>query len=249
MIETDQMGPKLAVIVMLVLPAAAAAQPAARVAGGVAPLPPIGLPLPQIGLPLPPIGLPAAAVPRPSVNRPVPGMRRPRRSAGYLVPVYGWPYPYDAAAASTTPGPRDGSAARPEPQPQPLAGRLRLDVDPRGDQQVYVDGYYVGTPEDFGAELDLESGPHSVEIQAPGYATLQVNVNIAPGRSITYRATLNATDAKPAPEAAVPSSTPVAPATPMTGYFIPGCYIGNVPPQDAGLPASCDLDRVITIKQ
>jgi hypothetical protein len=124
---------------------------------------------------------------------------------------------------------------------------LRLDVEPRGDQQVYVDGYYIGTPEDFGGEVELESGPHSVEIQAPGYETLQVFVNIAPGRSIAYRATLKATDAKAAPDAAV--QTPVAPAAPMTGYFIPGCYIGNVPPQDAGLPASCDLDRVITIKQ
>ena len=241
------MGSKLAAIVMLVLPAVAAAQPAAPVTGGVAPLPPIGLPLPQIGLPLPPIGLPAAAVSRPTVNRPVPGVRRQHRSPGYVVPAYGWPYLYEAPTASTTPGPRDGSAT--PPQPQSLAGRLRLDVEPRGDQQVYVDGYYIGTPEDFGAEVELESGPHSVEIEAPGYETLQVNVNIAPGRSITYRARLKATDAKAAPEAAVPSSSPVAPATPMTGYFIPGCYIGNVPPQDAGLPASCDLDRVITIKQ
>ena len=247
MIETDQMGPKLAVIVILVLPAVAAAQPAAPVRGGVAPLPPIGLPLPQIGLPLPPIGLPTAAVPRPTVNRPAPTVRRQHRSVGSLVPAYGWPYLYETPTASATPGPRDGSPTR--PQPQPLAGRLRLDVEPRGDQQVYVDGYYIGTPEDFGGEVELESGPHSVEIQAPGYETLQVYVNIAPGRSIAYRATLKTTDAKAAPEAAVPSSTPVAPAAPMTGYFIPGCYIGNVPPQDAGLPASCDLGRVITIKQ
>ena len=33
----------------------------------------------------------------------------------------------------------------------------------------------------------------------------------------------------------------------MTGYVIPGCYIGNVPPQEAGLPAGCDLGRLITI--
>jgi hypothetical protein len=247
MMETDRMSPKLAVIVMLVLPAVAAAQPAAPVTGGVAPLPPIGLPLPQIGLPLAPIGLPAASAPQPALNRPVPGVRRQHRSVGYFLPAYGWPYLYEAPRASTTPGPRDGSSTRPQP-PQPLAGRLRLDVEPRGDQQLYVDGYYIGTPEDLGGEVELEAGPHSVEIQAPGYETLQVYVNIAPGRSITYRGTLKATDAKPVPEAAVPSLAPVAPATPMTGYFIPGCYIGNVPPQDAGLPASCNLDRVITIK-
>jgi hypothetical protein len=35
----------------------------------------------------------------------------------------------------------------------------------------------------------------------------------------------------------------------MVGYIVPGCYIGNVPPQDAGLPASCDLSRTITIQR
>jgi hypothetical protein len=121
-------------------------------------------------------------------------------------------------------------------------------VEPRGDQQIYVDGYYVGTPEDFDGELEVGAGPHTVAIQAPGYETLQVRVKVAPGRSITYRGTLKGTNVKPEPEAAVPSSSPVA-ATPMTGYVIPGCYIGNVPPQDVGLPASCDLGQVITIKR
>jgi hypothetical protein len=37
--------------------------------------------------------------------------------------------------------------------------------------------------------------------------------------------------------------------TPTTFYFIPGCYAGNVPPKDAGLPATCDQTRVITITQ
>jgi hypothetical protein len=253
--QADRMRLKLAAIVMLVLPAMTAAQTVAPVTGGVAPLPPIGLPLPRIGLPLPAIGLPAAAAPQPrganlpvrGANLPVQGMRRHPRSGTYVLPSYGWPYLYEPAPAAGTGGSRDGAPAR--PQPQPLAGRLRLDVDPAGGQQLYVDGYYVGTPEDFGGEVELEAGPHSVEIQAPGYETLQVFVNIAPGRSIAYRATLKATDAKPAPDTAVPGPTPVAPATPMTGYVIPGCYIGNVPPQEAGLPASCDLSRLITIKR
>jgi hypothetical protein len=238
---------QLAAIVMLGLPVVTAAQTAAPVTGGVAPLPPIGLPLPRIGLPLPPIGLPATAAPqRRGANLPPPAMRKPHRSGIYIVPAYGWPYLYEAPAAGTG-EPRDGAQTR--PQPQPPAGRLRLDVEPRGGQQLYIDGYYVGTPEDFGGDVELEAGPHSVEIQAPGYETLQVYVNIAPGRSIMYRGALKAIDATPATDAAVASSTPAAPATPMTGYVIPGCYIGNVPPQDAGLPASCDLDRVITIKQ
>lgn len=248
---------ELAVIVMLGLPAMAAAQPAVSVPGGVVPLPPIGLPLPQIGLPLPQIGLPlppiglppAAASPRHSdVNGPAPGVRRQRRSAIYFIPAYGWPYPYDAPTASATPVLPDGSPAPPKSQPR--HGRLRLDIEPGGAsaQQLYVDSYYVGTLEDFSGEVELEAGPHTMEIQAPGYETLHIDVMIADGRSITYRGTLKATDAKPA-EAAVPSSTSTTPATPLTLYYIPGCYIGNVLPEDAGLPASCDLSRVVTIKK
>lgn len=236
-------------MVMLGLPAMAAAQPAAAVAGGVARLPPIGLPLPRIGLPLPRMGLPAAEAlrPRDGVNHPAPEARRQHRAVIYVVPIYGWPYLYDEPAKAR-PGALDESATRREPAS--LIGRLRLDVEPRGgDQQVYVDRYYVGTPADFNGELDLEVGPHTIEIRAPGYETLHVSVNIAPGRAITYRGTLKASDEKPAPEAVVRNSTPVAPATPMTGYVIPGCYLGNVPPQDAGLPASCDVSRVITIQQ
>jgi hypothetical protein len=249
---------KLAVIVMLGLPAMAAAQPAVSVPGGVVPLPPIGLPLPQIGLPLPQIGLPlppiglppAAASPRHSaVNGPTPGVRRQHRSVIYFIPAYGWPYPYEAPTASATPVLPDGSPA--PPKPQPLHGRLRLDIEPggAGAQQIYVDSYYVGTLEDFSGEVELEAGPHTIEIQAPGYETLHIDVMIADGRSITYRGTLKTTDAKPAPEAAAPSSTSTTPATPLTLYYIPGCYIGNVLPQDAGLPASCDLSRVVTIKK
>ena len=31
-------------------------------------------------------------------------------------------------------------------------------------------------------------------------------------------------------------------------YLIPGCYMGNVPPQEVKLPAGCDASRVTTIK-
>jgi hypothetical protein len=124
---------------------------------------------------------------------------------------------------------------------------LRLDIDPHGDQQqLYVDNYFVGTLKDLGGEVDLDTGPHTIEIQAPGYETLHVDVNISAGRSITYRGTLKATELKPATEPTAPSSTSSTPVTPTIIYTVPGCYIGNVPPQDAGLPASCDVSRVIT---
>jgi len=71
-------------------------------------------------------------------------------------------------------------------------GNLRLDVQPM-TAQVFVDGYYVGTVEDFVqtlAGLNLQSGPHHLEFRSPGYDTLAVDVQIQPSRTITYRATL-----------------------------------------------------------
>jgi hypothetical protein len=33
-----------------------------------------------------------------------------------------------------------------------------------------------------------------------------------------------------------------------TFYVIPGCYLGNLPPRDVGLPPGCDLKKARTIK-
>ena len=45
-----------------------------------------------------------------------------------------------------------------------------------------------------------------------------------------------------------PAPTQVPPRAPATIYFIPGCYLGDVPPKDAGLPAGCDASRAVTFK-
>src|SRR5712691_7030753 len=50
-------------------------------------------------------------------------------------------------------------------------GGLRFETEP-GIAQVYVDGFYVGVVDDFGIRgraLDLEAGPHRVELRAAGY--------------------------------------------------------------------------------
>lgn len=39
---------------------------------------------------------------------------------------------------------------------------------------------------------------------------------------------------------------PFVPSGDRTLYMIPGCYVGNVPPKDAKLPADCDLTKVTT---
>ena len=59
-------------------------------------------------------------------------------------------------------------------------GELRLKIKPR-DAQVFVDGYYVGIVDDFDGvfqRLHLPSGPHRIEVRAPGYETLTFDVQI-----------------------------------------------------------------------
>ena len=89
-----------------------------------------------------------------------------------------------------------GLASVPPPAPVEsdvqVSGNLRLDVLPI-DAQVFVDGYYVGEVADVLqtlAGLNLPAGPHHVEFRAAGYDTLAVDVQIAPNRTITYRAAL-----------------------------------------------------------
>lgn len=68
-------------------------------------------------------------------------------------------------------------------------GGVRLKVD-RRDAEVYVDGYYAGTVDDFDGmfqELQLEDGGYRIEIRAPGFETLVFDVRVQPGRTITYR--------------------------------------------------------------
>jgi hypothetical protein len=71
-------------------------------------------------------------------------------------------------------------------------GSVRLQVRPR-EAAVSVDGYYVGTVNDFDGmfqHLDLDAGPHRIDIYAPGYETLTVDVRIDSPRTITYRGDL-----------------------------------------------------------
>lgn len=71
-------------------------------------------------------------------------------------------------------------------------GELRLQVHPRF-AEVYVDGYFAGNVDDFDGmfqSLTLEEGPHKIEIAAPGFDTLIVDVRILPGRKTTFRGEL-----------------------------------------------------------
>jgi len=59
-----------------------------------------------------------------------------------------------------------------------------------------VDGYYAGQVDDFDGviqRLELESGPHRIEIRAVGFEPLVVEVRVQPGRTITYHGDLRPT--------------------------------------------------------
>ena len=71
----------------------------------------------------------------------------------------------------------------------PGLGGLRLKVKPE-QGQVYVDGYYVGEVDSFDGvfqKLQIEAGAHRVEIRADGYETVQFEVMVTPGETVTYK--------------------------------------------------------------
>lgn len=87
--------------------------------------------------------------------------RRHGTYSAYGYPPYGYGYPSSVYA-------------------YPADGELRLKIKPR-DAQVFVDGYFVGIVDDFdGAfqRLHLPSGPHRIEVRAPGYEALTFDVQI-----------------------------------------------------------------------
>ena len=125
---------------------------------------------------------------------------------------------------------------------------MRLDIRPGVDQQIYVDGYYVGMLSDVSGELTLDIGPHTLELREDGYENLRVDVQISTDGLITYRGELRPVGGTDLPvrgaglraSGALPDlAGPRADIPPTTIYVIPGCYVGNVPPKDAGLPAAC----------
>jgi len=89
-----------------------------------------------------------------------------------------------------------GSAAqgsRAMPQQVVPTGGVQLDLVP-WRAQVYVDGYYAGLVEHFKGyyqHLSLPAGSHVIDIFAQGYEPLEFEVNVTPGRTITYHGNLN----------------------------------------------------------
>ena len=76
-----------------------------------------------------------------------------------------------------------------DPIPGQAYGGLRITGASRV-AQVFADGYYVGIVNDFDGvfqHLNLEAGPHRIEIVDPGFPAVAFDVLIQPGRTVTYR--------------------------------------------------------------
>ena len=127
-------------------------------------------------------------------------------------------------------------------------GYLSLVVEPVS-AQIYVDGFFVGTIDDYAGSPGplLAAGTHRIELRAAGYAPLAFAVRIVAGQVVTRRDDL-ARVAGPAaaPPAAADARRPSQPPS-RTFYVIPRCYAGDTPPRAAHLPAGCRLSDVRTV--
>jgi len=73
-----------------------------------------------------------------------------------------------------------------------VKGGVKLKVSPK-DAEVYVDGYFVGTVDDYNGmfqRLNLVAGAHHLEFKAKGFAPLSVDVKVEPRETISYKAEL-----------------------------------------------------------
>ena len=89
------------------------------------------------------------------------------------------------------------------------AGAARIEVKPR-EAEVYVDGYLVGTVDDFDGwlqRLHMPPGEHEVQIYLPGHRTLRERVLFRPGATIRISGAL-----EPLPEGAPDEPRPVPPS-------------------------------------
>ena len=71
-------------------------------------------------------------------------------------------------------------------------GSVKIKVRQR-DAEVWVDGYYAGTVDDFDGvfqALKLDSGAYRIEVRKPGFETLTFDVRVQPERTITFRGDL-----------------------------------------------------------
>jgi hypothetical protein len=149
----------------------------------------------------------------------------------YALPYSGYYADEDAGYAMPPPS-REAEAASTR-----TTGILRLDITPATGLQYYVDGMFIGSSSDLGTEFAVNAGARRIEVRAPGYKAVVFDARFVPGGIVTRRGALEPL----ADSAALPRA-----AGNRTMYVIPGCFMGNAPPQPSALPKGCDIERLIT---
>jgi PEGA domain len=74
----------------------------------------------------------------------------------------------------------------------PEDATLRLKIKP-SQAEVFVDGFFVGVVNDFDGmfqKLHIESGAHRIEVRAPGYETLDLDIKLTAGKTTVYQGEL-----------------------------------------------------------
>jgi len=126
------------------------------------------------------------------------------------------------------------------------AASLRLQVSPP-ETEVYVDGYYAGTVDDFDGmfqHLNLERGEHDVTLYLEGHRTVRQKIFLQDGGTFRIRHTMEMLGAGetgeprpvavPRPDAARPgTAAPAAPESSIRGDANFGAIAIRVQPADA----------------
>jgi PEGA domain len=95
----------------------------------------------------------------------------------------------------------------------------RIEVKPK-QTEVYVDGYLVGTADDFDSftqRLRLPSGEHQIELYLEGHRSIREKVVFQPGETYRFRHTMEslaageAAPARPQPDPNAPATAPRGP--------------------------------------
>jgi len=110
---------------------------------------------------------------------------------------------------------------------------VQLEITPSTALEYYVDGVFMGTSSHLGNQIEMTAGGRRIEVRRAGYKPITFDARIAEGSVTVFRGALE-------PIAEVPEAAPAAIGG-RTIYVIPGCYFGNVRPQQADLRQGCDI--------
>jgi hypothetical protein len=117
---------------------------------------------------------------------------RPRVSIGFGI-YSGYPVPYTYSYPYPVPVYGYGAPREVVINPGATAyGGVALDITP-SDADVWVDGQYAGKVQDFDGTtqpLTLTPGTHRIQVSAPGYEPMTVDVGIQAGQIVPYQGDL-----------------------------------------------------------